>query len=90
MSTVFLAQFIQLLFTILTWAIIIRILLSWVRINTSNPVVYRLMEILYQITEPILAPARQIIPPMGGMDFSPIIVLILLSLLERFLLSLLF
>ncbi len=90
MPTVFIAQFIQLLFTILTWAIIIRILLSWVRINTSNPIVYRLMEILYQITEPILAPARQIIPPMGGMDFSPIIVLILLSLLERFLLSLLF
>lgn len=79
----FLVIFIQILFTVLRWAIIIRILLSWVRVEALYPVV----RVLEQITEPILAPARRIIPPMGGLDLSPIIVLVLLQLLESLLLS---
>ncbi len=81
----FLATFIQLLFTALNIAILIRILLTWVPIDPYHP----LVRILNQITEPILGPARRIIPPMGGIDFSPIIVLVLLSLVERALLSVL-
>ena len=79
----FVGTFIQLLFTILSWAIIIRIVLTWVRVEALYPVA----RVVEQITEPILAPARRIIPPMGGIDFSPIIVLVLLSLIERLLLS---
>ncbi len=84
--TSFLFVFIRLFFTILTWAIIIRILISWIRIDPYHPIV----RILDQITEPILAPARRIIPPIGGLDFSPMIVIILLNILERILLQALF
>lgn len=82
----FLFVFIRLFFTILTWSILIRILISWIRIDPYHPIV----RILDQITEPILAPARRIIPPIGGLDFSPVIVIILLNILERILLQALF
>ncbi len=84
--TSFLLVFIRLFFTILTWAILIRILISWIRIDPYHPIV----RILDQITEPVLAPARRIIPPIGGLDFSPVIVIILLNILERILLQALF
>ena len=43
------------------------------------------LQLLHQVTEPLLAPARRIIPPMGGMDFSPILVILLLGILQRIL-----
>ena len=58
------------------WAIIIQVVLSWVAPQSNNPVV----GLLYQITEPIMAPARKLLPPMGGMDFSPIITFMLIQL----------
>ena len=58
------------------WAIIIQVVLSWVAPQSNNPVV----GLLYQITEPVMAPARKLLPPMGGMDFSPIIVFMLIQL----------
>ena len=71
--------FLDLLLTILGFAIIIRALLSWVSIDPYNP----LVQILFQITEPILAPLRRIIPPIGGMmDITPIVALILLQVLQ--------
>ena len=79
----FLATFVNILFTVLNIAILIRILLTWVPIDPYHP----LVRILSQITEPILGPARRIIPPIGGIDFSPIVVLLLLSVVERLLLS---
>lgn len=80
----FVIIFINLLFQILSWAIIIRILLSWVRIDPYHP----LIRLLDQITEPILAPLRNILPSAGGLDFSPIVAIVLLSLLQRLVLSL--
>ncbi len=69
------------LFTLYSLAIIIRALMTWLRPDPSNPV-YRF---LVEITEPVLAPLRRYIPPMGGLDFTPLIALVLLSLLERLL-----
>jgi YggT family protein len=75
----FLVTFLDLLLTILGFAIIIRALLSWVQIDPYNP----LVQILYQITEPILAPLRRFIPPIGGMmDITPIVALIILQVLQ--------
>ncbi len=82
----YLANFINLLFTILSYAILIRVLLSWVRVDPYNP----LVQILYQITEPILAPFRRVIPPAGGLDFSPIVAYFALEVVRRLLLRLLF
>ena len=79
----FLVSFIQILFITLNIAILARILLTWIPIDPFHPIV----RILNQITEPILGPARRIIPPIGGIDFSPIIVLFLLSIVERLLLN---
>lgn len=54
------------------------IILSWVAPGSNNPALY----LLYQITEPVMAPFRKMLPPMGGMDFSPILVFILINVLK--------
>jgi YggT family protein len=78
----YLIQFLTILLTILTWAILIRVLLSWIpNLDRGNP----LVQLLHQITDPVLEPARRIIPPLGGMDFSPIVVILVLQLLEQLL-----
>jgi YggT family protein len=82
---VFIFQFLSILLTILSWAILIRVLLSWIpNLDRGNP----LVQLLAQITDPVLEPARRIIPPIGGMDISPIVVLLLLRLLQQLLFSL--
>jgi YggT family protein len=61
--------------------IIISAVLSWIRVSPYHPVV----QFINQISEPILAPFRKIIPPERiGIDLSPVFVFLLLSLLERF------
>ena len=76
----YLISFVNLFFTVLDWLIIIRILLSWFpNIDPYNPLVM----LLRQITDPILEPARRIIPPLGMIDFSPIVVLLVLDLIIR-------
>lgn len=68
-----------------TWILIARILLSWVPVNWSQQP-FRFLE---QLTEPVLAPFRQLIPPLGGvLDISPIVVFLLLSVLEGLLANL--
>jgi YggT family protein len=82
---VFIFQFFSILLTVLSWAILIRVLLSWIpNLDRGNP----LVRLLAQITDPVLEPARRIIPPIGGMDISPIVVLLLLRLLQQLLFSL--
>ncbi len=81
----YLFQFLNLLLTVLTVAILIRALLTWVpNMDPSNP----LVRLLNQITDPLLQPARRLIPPMGGMDLSPIVVIVVLQLLQRLLMRL--
>ena len=60
------------------WAILIQVVLSWVAPQSQNPAV----ALIHQITEPIMAPARKLVPPMGGMDFSPIITFMLIQLMK--------
>lgn len=69
------------LVTILTWLIIIRALISWVNPDPRNMIV----QILYKITEPILAPLRRIIPLYNiGIDISPIIAILCLWFVKLF------
>ena len=77
----FLLQLINLVFTVYTLAIIARALLPWFRISYYHPV----MRFLIRITEPILAPLRRYIPPMGGLDFTPMVALLVLWLVEQLL-----
>jgi YggT family protein len=62
------------------WVLIIRALISWVNPDPWNPIV----QFLYRITEPVLRPIRQRLP-MTGIDFSPIIVILAIMFLQRFL-----
>lgn len=78
----YLANFIGLLFQVLSLAILFRVLLSWVD-PLGN---MRITQILRELTEPILAPIRSIMPSMGMFDFSPIIAMLLLQALGRLLL----
>lgn len=72
----FLVLFINLLFQILSWAIIIRVLLSWFpNLNQDNP----LIQLLRSITDPILEPARRVVPRIGMIDISPIVVLVVID-----------
>ena len=74
-----LADFVDLFFYLLSLAILARVLLSWVRVSPYHPAV----ELLYQITEPVLAPLRRVIPPVGMMDISPIIAMFLLRIIGQ-------
>lgn len=78
----FIFQFVDLLLQALTWLILIRVLMSWIpNLDPFNPIV----RLLRQATDPILEPARRIIPPIGGMDLSPIAVILILQVLRRLL-----
>jgi YggT family protein len=62
------------------WVIIAAALITWVSPDPRNPIVM----ILRQVTEPVLAPARRLLPPWktGGLDFSPLIVIFAIQLVE--------
>lgn len=62
---------------LLVLAIFFRAILSWVSPNPSNPIV----QALDAVTEPILQPIRQIMPRLGGMDLSPMVAIIVLSVI---------
>jgi YggT family protein len=68
------------LLKIYTWVIVASALITWVSLDPRNPIV----KILRQITEPVLAPARRLLPPWktGGLDFSPLIVIFAIWLVE--------
>lgn len=59
-----------------------RVIISWVSSPWSrNP----LVRLVYDLTEPVLAPLRQILPPMGGLDLSPLILFLILGVIARML-----
>jgi len=82
---VYLEAFVNVLFLGLTLAIFGRVILSWV--PTRLP--WGLNDFIFSVTEPILGPIRRALPMAAGMDFSPLIALVLLQLVERLLLGIL-
>jgi YggT family protein len=79
----YLANFINLLVQILVIAIFLRAIISWFRLAPDNPIVV----ILTQITEPILAPLRRVVPSLGMFDITPWIAMILLQFLGQIIVS---
>jgi YggT family protein len=67
-----------LLVNIYFFALLAMIILSWIAPQSRNPAVF----LLFQITEPVMAPFRKALPAMGGMDFSPILVFILINVIQ--------
>ena len=75
-------NFLYLTSTVFFWGIIANAILSWIAMMNHN--FSPLQEVLYYLTKPLLKPAQKIIPPIGGLDLSPIPVLLLLHLFTNF------
>lgn len=72
---------------IYTWLIIASAIVSWLILfnvlNTRNDIVRAIWDFLYRITEPALRPIRNVVPNLGGIDISPVILLLLIFFLQR-------
>ena len=79
----------DLLLSVLMWIIIIQVILSWLFVfnvlNTSSGGVRAFALALEKITAPIYRPIRKVMPDFGGIDFSPIVIIILIQVLKKLL-----
>jgi YggT family protein len=75
------------LISLYIWVMVASAVLSWLVafnvVNTSNPIVRQIGDFLYRITEPALRPIRRFLPNLGGVDISPIILIIALIFLRN-------
>ncbi len=73
-------QVVDIVLGLFVWALIISAILSWLVafnvVNTSNQFVYAVGNFLYRLTEPFLRPIRRVVPDLGGIDISPIILIL--------------
>lgn len=87
-------QTIDLALNLYTWILIASAIFSWLYafnvINSSNRFVEAIGRFLYNVTEPVLRPIRRIMPNLGGIDISPIIVLLIIFFLRSFMWNTLF
>ena len=69
------------------WVVIIAVVLTWLIafnvVNTRNQIVGMIADFFYRVTEPVFRPIRAWMPNLGGIDFSPLIVLLIIFLIER-------
>jgi YggT family protein len=72
--------------TIYLYIVIARAIISWVNPDPYNPIV----NFLYRATEPVLSRVRRVLPNLGGLDLSPIVVLLIIFFLQKFLIRTLF
>lgn len=82
MSTYFALQIVNIVdiaFQVFIWLIIIRVILSWVKHDPYNPVI----KFIYDVTDVVMKPFRRFVPTAAGIDFSPIIIIFIISLLQR-------
>jgi YggT family protein len=85
-----LAPFLEALYyalDVVWWLIIISVVASWLVVfgvvNTRNRTVYQILDMLNRASEPIYRPIRRIVPPLGGFDISPMILLLIVYILQR-------
>jgi len=84
----------QILYVVLdlyVWVLIISAILSWLIafnvINTHNRFIYTVSDMLYRLTEPVLRPIRNVLPNLGGLDLSPIVVILVIMFAQRLLVN---
>lgn len=70
-----------------TWALIVSAILSWLVafnvVNTRNRFIYMVGDTLYRLTEPVLGPIRRMMPNLGGIDISPLLVILVLQMVIK-------
>ena len=78
---------IDMILQILVWVIIIQVILSWLVafnvINTSSNFVRTVLDVLDRLTAPLYRPIRKILPDFGGIDFSPIVLILSIQILRK-------
>ena len=79
----------NLLLSVVTWIIIIQVILSWLFafnvLNTGSNGVRQFAVAIDRITAPLYRPIRRILPDFGGIDFSPLVILILIQVIKKLL-----
>lgn len=87
-------QILQLLLSVLFWIIMIQVILSWLFafniINHHNEMVRSIVRGLDALTEPLYRPIRRVLPDFGGLDFAPMVVLLVIYILRAILLPAIF
>lgn len=76
LSVLAIGKLLALAFNVFFFSILIQVIISWVNPSAYNPII----SLLYSLNEPLLAPARRLIPPISGLDLSPLVVIIALQL----------
>ena len=69
------------------YAIIGSIIMSFVMLFSGNMNPHPILRLIWQLTEPVMGPLRKVIPPMGGLDFSPIFIFIIIGLIQNLLIT---
>jgi YggT family protein len=82
-----LIQFINIIYWILVIMLWARVIFSWVRPDPYNPTWGPIVRLIYQATEPLLAPIRRLLPGMSGLDLSPMILWFILYLARNLLMG---
>lgn len=76
---------------LITWVLIVQVVMSWLIafnvVNTRNRFVYQVADIAYKLTEPLLRPIRRILPNLGGIDISPVVLIVLLQFVKDLLIE---
>lgn len=82
----FVIQLVDIVFEVYVWLIIARIVLSWVPHNPYNSII----RFVYEMTQPVLGIFKKIIPPIGMIDFSPIVAFLALELVRMVIIKILY
>jgi YggT family protein len=81
------AEILLIVINLYIWVLMAQVVMSWLVafnvVNTRNRLVYTVADFLYRITEPALRPIRRYVPLIGGIDISPIILVLILVFLQR-------
>jgi len=87
-------QLLIFLLNVYFWIIVIQVALSWLIafnvVNTSNPSARNFIDLLNKVTDPVFKPLRKYVPPIGGIDITPIVVIFGIFLLQRLVAGLFF
>jgi YggT family protein len=79
---------VQMVLSLFVWVLIISAVLSWLIafnvVNTRNQFVSTVSDILWRVTEPVLRPIRSVLPHLGGVDISPVILILIIWFLQDF------
>lgn len=85
------AEIVYVALDLYVWVLIISAILSWLIafnvVNTRNRAVYMISDVLYRLTEPALRPIRNVLPNLGGVDLSPVVLILIVMFIQRLILN---